>query len=107
MKDTLRSPDAPYLLMADGIEKACWDIVQKAGIYASHFLTDDDMKKLWQMFNRLCVDGSYTKDGPVATSADVNWLVVKIMADVGGMDALVCFVFIRWQHITVRGHFER
>ena len=85
MKDVLPSPDAPYLLMLDGIEQACWDMVQKAGIYASRFLADDDMEKLWQIFNRLSISGSYTKNGPVAKSHDVNWFVAKMVADIGGI----------------------
>ena len=88
VKNTLQCPEVPYLLVADNVEQACWGIVHKTGIYASANLIADDIKKLWQMFNRLSVEGSYTKDGPVVKSADVNWLVAKIMADTAGMDVI-------------------
>jgi len=65
------------------IEQTCWDVVEEAEKYSSPNLVTEDVKKLWQIFNRVSLKGSYTESGPTTEPDEINWLMEKIAANLG------------------------
>jgi Ca2+-binding EF-hand superfamily protein len=69
----LKAPSAPFNMVLDEIETACWGMCR--GIYESEALNTDDIERLWYMFNRLCVPGTYP---PTASVSDVDWFFTMV-----------------------------
>ena len=73
VQDTLRSPAATLLSILPDIEQECWEMCQTT--YESEALNTSELKKMWSIFNRVCLPDSYP---PVVTKDDADWLFSKI-----------------------------
>ena len=83
VENTIRAPGAPRHLLGEKIEQACWEIVEEEETYNSQHLVTEDVKKLWQIFNRVSLSGSYSEKGPMTDAEEINWLMEKMAANLG------------------------
>ena len=70
---SLRSPSASALLVMNDMEATCWQLSESS--YQSEALNSSELKKMWYIFNRMCVADSYP---PVIAKTDADWLFEKI-----------------------------
>ena len=74
VKVCLRDHSAPMNTVEDELEINCWEICKDS--YALHHcsMSECEVFKLWQIFNKLCVPGTMP---PVMEYDDVQWLGLK------------------------------
>ena len=73
VETSLRSPSASKLLVMNDMEAACWEMSESS--YESEALNSDELKKMWYIFNRMCVADTYPA---IITKNDADWLFEKL-----------------------------
>lgn len=80
VKNVLGLPEVPYAVLQEAIEAECWKICRPQYVSILKSLDQEDIRKLWQIFNRLALECVFP---PVLSKTECLWLMERISNSLG------------------------